>query len=969
MAATTLLVIGKDKYFQDIIELYMECGANLNTIHAPSANDALLLLKTKTIDTILAPYQMPDMEGYEFLVKLKAINSKKPLIIFSGNVSLEDTLKVINNGCDFVFEKGADIALQYAELSSIFAKIVRCHQLSSELSFSEANLQTIIESTDDSIYMVDRECRYLYMNSLHRRRLGIEKDDYESKLYGSYHTEIAAVNFTHNIKKVFSSGESCVDEYEISEKYFYRKFIPVKYHDTPQVLAVIVISTEITDRKKLEENLQSTSSLLAATLESTSDGILVCDRSGKIISYNSKFFEIWSISKESVNKLHYIDFFKLIKKKILNPDLFFEKIDEMNINSDSELFIYCELEGLRSIEIFTQAQKIGLMTVGRIWSFREVTERQRATIALRFSHENYQTLVESTDDPIFMVDENCKYLFMNSHSMREINISNDGYEDHYFNEFHSMKETTRFTAAVKQVFRTSNPLNDEFISGNCCYLRKFSPVFDGSTGKVRAVTIISTDITEQKKFYAELKSNEERLRILFEFAPDGYYLSDVKGTVLDLNKALERLSGYTKDELIGKNLISIGFFGVTQVPRVAFILAKNAMGLAAGPEELSFQSKGRREIDIELMTYPVRIEGKKLVLCIARDISERKKNERVLRTSEERYRLLVDHANEGVFVIQKERIVFANPRGLEMLSEDSKFIYGRNFTNIIKQESRNKVSSLLNECETGGIIPLVTSFPILLSEQNSRWWEVKPVSFEWDHKPAALLLAMDITERKLSEDAINLAHKKLNLLSSVTRHDILNQLTALEAYILLAKEESMGAVSSEYVTKIEDISKTIRNQIQFTREYEDIGVQTPCWQNVRELIDKSLTTMNLKKIRVNTNIPGIEIFADPLLEKVFYNLIENSIRHGDTVENINISYAEQDEKLVLIYSDDGAGIPEPEKKRVFEQGVGKNTGFGLFLVREILSITGLSIIENGEPGKGVQFLITIPSGLYRIHFR
>ena len=110
---------------------------------------------------------------------------------------------------------------------------------------------------------------------------------------------------------------------------------------------------------------------------------------------------------------------------------------------------------------------------------------------------------------------------------------------------------------------------------------------------------------------------------------------------------------------------------------------------------------------------------------------------------------------------------------------------------------------------------------------------------------------------------------------------------------------------------------------------------------------------------------GLEIFADPLIEKVFYNLIENSLRHGEHVTTIWFSSSETDAGLVISYRDDGVGITGEDKKKLFQRGFGKHTGLGLFLSREILSITGITIRETGEPGKGVCFEILVPKGTYR----
>jgi len=126
-----------------------------------------------------------------------------------------------------------------------------------------------------------------------------------------------------------------------------------------------------------------------------------------------------------------------------------------------------------------------------------------------------------------------------------------------------------------------------------------------------------------------------------------------------------------------------------------------------------------------------------------------------------------------------------------------------------------------------------------------------------------------------------------------------------------------------------------------------------------------LTTMDLGGIPVVVEKNTREIYTDLLIEKVFFNLIDNSLRHGEHVTKIDIRFRQEDTGLSIIYEDDGIGVADQEKERIFERGVGKNTGYGLFLVREILSITGLTIKESGIFEKGICFEIFVPQGLCR----
>ena len=109
----------------------------------------------------------------------------------------------------------------------------------------------------------------------------------------------------------------------------------------------------------------------------------------------------------------------------------------------------------------------------------------------------------------------------------------------------------------------------------------------------------------------------------------------------------------------------------------------------------------------------------------------------------------------------------------------------------------------------------------------------------------------------------------------------------------------------------------------------------------------------------------IQIFADPLFEKVMYNLTDNTIRHGKTATEVYVSVTTDQDDIRIIWDDNGVGVPIDQKEMIFNRGFGKNTGLGLFLIREVLTITGMTIQETGEPGRGARFEITVPDGMWR----
>ncbi len=229
-----------------------------------------------------------------------------------------------------------------------------------------------------------------------------------------------------------------------------------------------------------------------------------------------------------------------------------------------------------------------------------------------------------------------------------------------------------------------------------------------------------------------------------------------------------------------------------------------------------------------------------------------------------------------------------------------------------------------------------------------------------------VLILRDITGRKASERVLRLVNEKLSLLSQLTRHDIGNQVTALNGYLQLIQGKTQDPVLDRHVSASLGIVQNIESHLRFSREYEEIGKHDPVWQSASEMIDRAQRNLSHDGIEISVDVPPMNLYADPLVEKVFYNLLENAVRHGGSITRIRISAAEAGGgEMVIVLSDNGVGIPVGEKERIFSRFYGKNTGLGLTFSRDILAVTDISIRETGEPGSGARFEIRVPPYAWR----
>ena len=220
---------------------------------------------------------------------------------------------------------------------------------------------------------------------------------------------------------------------------------------------------------------------------------------------------------------------------------------------------------------------------------------------------------------------------------------------------------------------------------------------------------------------------------------------------------------------------------------------------------------------------------------------------------------------------------------------------------------------------------------------------------------------------KFYNQSLDTANKKLKLLSGITRHDIISQLTALQLYHEMLENMLPDSKYQEYFKKMGVATDRISSIMQFTQEYEVMGINTPVWADIYAIVNAAKNYEVAGHLQLINDMPaGTEVYSDALITNVFYNLIDNAVRYGGKITTIRFTMQESGENLVLLCEDDGEGVVAAEKEKIFDQGFGKNTGLGLALSREILDITGISIRETGEPGKGARFEMTVPKGMWRI---
>lgn len=241
---------------------------------------------------------------------------------------------------------------------------------------------------------------------------------------------------------------------------------------------------------------------------------------------------------------------------------------------------------------------------------------------------------------------------------------------------------------------------------------------------------------------------------------------------------------------------------------------------------------------------------------------------------------------------------------------------------------------------------------------------IKP--FRKNELYTAIEIALYKHRALFAEQELKRALFKENVIDHITQYDIFNKTLAITGYLeLISRDATPADLGNEYIRKIQDLVQHIRNRIHFEEEYSRLGQKSAEWQDVALMISAAADAKLPAQLTVKNEAGTLEIYADPLFSQIFIHLFENSSRHGRTVDRIRVTFQTRDGYGTISIEDNGVGIPEEVKKGLFSHDIKYGCGKGLFLVQEILQISGMTISETGVPGSGARFEIAIPEGQYR----
>ena len=838
----------------ELTKIYLERSGDFSVEMVDSAPKAIELLKENRYDAIVSDYQMPGMDGIKFLKKVRESGDTVPFIIFTGKGREEVVIEALNAGVDFYIQKGGEPKSQFTELAHKVRLAVQQRRTEKQNREREQFISEIMGGVQEGIIVYDGNLRIRFWNKFMENLTGMPADQVLGRVTTDVFPFLNETVIPSLLLQALNGVHSESPDFAFSVPSTGRKgwvsgFYSPHFNPRGEIVGVIGVVRDVTERKKMEEDLRTNEEKYRSIFDNTTDAI-------QIIKLDAQGF----------------------------PGMF------VDVNQATCDLLKCPRD---------EMLRMSLCDIETVYSKRSISE--------------IETDLMSSASPLF--------------------------------------ETTLITKTGCRV-PVEVSLHPITLQGS------------------KVCISVVRNIADRKSSDNAIRESEERYRILFDTAHDAIFLHEINsdstlGRYLMANDVACRWLGYSREELL--NMTPRDIISPVSLPH-APERARQILSEGYARFEGKYRGKDGTEYDVDLSTTLLRIAGKTVVVTIARDITEKKQVEEALRESEEKYRSIIENMGDVFYRTDNEGVIIMisnSGYAYTGLSSPDQLVGKRISDYWENPEEREKFLETLRRDGS------VHGYPVTIRSYDGNLHTVIVSSHFYRDKTGTILgiegIIHDITDLRRAENGILLANKKLNLLSSITRHDINNQLLALRSYLQLSRESlDDRSKIAEFLSREEKIVEIIDHQITFTKDYEDLGVASPTWQKIESCVDKAKTAHLMAGISIENDISGIEIYADPLLRKVFSNLVDNALRHGGpSLTSIGVSAQDSDDGLRVIFADDGKGIPASEKEKIFEKGFGKNTGMGLFLAREILGITGITIRETGIPGEGARFEIFVPKGTYR----
>jgi PAS domain S-box-containing protein len=738
-------------------------------------------------------------------------------------------------------------------------------------------------------------------------------------------------------------------------------------------MGLTITGRDITERKRMMEQLRDSEEKKRLLFESIKDGIMVVDLTGKVIEANEVSVRSLGYTREELIGIDSLSFVAEKDRdrgvenaiKLISAGVADDYIDYTTLSLLTKDGREVEVEHSTALMRDSSGHPMAIIGISH-----DITERKRAEEALRQSEEKLRLTFEAIGDALTVTD-----LEGNIIEVNELAYSKAGYDskEEFIgkNGFDMVSPEDRDRISkdiVKAIKEGRNSLTMECtfhpIKGDDYEAELTMSVIRDTDGNPTGFIATSRDITERKRAEEAVRASEEKLLGIFDTIPDGVAFTDMTGSILELNEAMVRMYGHSsKKDLIGRNAID---FVAEEYRDTVTLLGLQAIkeGRHINRVEYRLVNEAGEGFDVELYAAPLRDSSGEPIawVNVSRDVTERKKADQAIRQSEETLRLMFESTSDGIVITNPAlTIIEANAAAPRLLG------YGG------KEELIGKSAIPFMSAETEADSELHTEFSVSQLRDSA------------GNTTGFIGICRDITERKRAErklketlEELGRSNQELEQFAYVASHDLQEPLRMVSSYTQLLARRYKGKLepdADEFIEFAVDGSNRMMAMIQALLTYSRVGTRGKEF----ELTDcEDVLSKALSNLQVAIEEKGAEVTHDPLptilgddtqLLQLFQNLIGNAVKFCDEEHpSVHVSAKEQDEDWLFSFRDNGIGIDPQFKDRIFVifqrlhgKGEYKGTGIGLAVCKRIVERHGGKIWVESEPGKGATFYFTIPT--------
>jgi PAS domain S-box-containing protein len=845
--------------------------------------------------------------------------------------------------------------------------------------------QLMVESAQDAILSKDLKSRYIAVNKKALEGFGlpreqvIGKNDYELLP----NRDEAGKNIEGDFI-VFRTGKPLEAVRQITladgkEHWFHTLKVP-QFDTEGKIVGLVGIGRDITEHKKAEDEVKTIKQQMEFILGATKTGMDIIDSQFNIRFIDHEWQKIYG---DPTGKKCYEYF---MDRKQVCPDCgIVNALQTKKVAITEEMLVK---ENNRPIQVTTIPfqDKKGEWLVAEVNV--DITERKKAEEACRLSEEKFAKAFNSSPAAIFITTlKEGRFIDLNESAMRVFGYTREDVVGHTAKEL-NMWANYNDRDIVVQSIRRGNAVRDM----DARFRRKSGEVFDGiisvdiiNIGGTECLISTTVDITERKKAEDALQKSEESRRAILDATTESVLLIDKQGTILALNRTTARRFGKSVEELVGFKLQDVA----PDLASSAVIKSRNEYidKVVRSGEPVRFEDE-RGGIIFDSNMFPVFDEKGEVVrlAVFARDITEQRRAEQAMREAKLRYQTLFENAPVGIGVSTKEgKVLECNDAMLEMMGYSEAEIKQINLRDTYQDtQQRQKMLKLL---ERDGF---VRDFEVQLKRKDSTlyWVSLTITPFTLGGHEVLLTVKRDITEQKKAEEELGTYREKMThaeqlvsvgAISASLAHELTQPLTVARLSIesVLAKPETRhipGAVEKKLrncLSGVSDACSVIARFRDYARGMSRTVVTKMNFKIIAERIVKLLEG-NSTRAKVNVLVKGLDRLppvhlSERDIEFFFFALIDNAIQAADGKEehHLTISGAKKGRQIKLRFADDCGGIAPENLDKIFElffttKPIGKGTGLGLCIVKQIASRVGGEVHVESEMGKGSTFFVTLP---------